>query len=159
MGTTPPLTVDQFVGEVRSFVRDFPQLNRLISGEESSDRMIRYCAVLAVDEWNVTPPLSGHSVTNFPSRSVLLHLTIIHLLASVGILKSRNSFAYSDGGFTVQTEEHDTRYMKWIQFFRSMGPASYRAVKDLKIALNIQGGWGAGVGSEYGWIHGWYGLT
>jgi len=157
--STPPLTENQFVGEVRAFMRDFPPLNRLISGEESSDRMIRYCATLAVDEWNTTPPLSGHGIANFPSRSVLLHLTVINLLTSVGILKSRNSFAYSDGGFQVQTEEHDSRYQRWIQMFRSMGPVSRQAIKELKIALNIQGGWGAGIGSEYGWIHGWHGTA
>ncbi len=157
--STAPLTEDQFAGEVRGFIRDFPELNRLISGEESSDRMIRYCAMIAVDEWNITPPLSSHSVATFPSRSVLLHLTVIHLLTSVGILKSRNSFAYSDGGFQVQTEEQDTRYQRWIQMFRSMGPASGKAIKDFKVALNIEGGWGSGVGSEYGWIHGWTGLT
>ena len=159
MGTTPPLSEDQFVGEVRDFVRDFPELNRLISGEESSDRMIRFCANLALDEWNTLPPLSGHAISNFPSRSILLYLTVIHLLSSVGLLKSRNAFAYSDGGFTVQTEEHDTRYQRWIQFFRTAGPAARQAMRELKVALNINGGWDAGVGSEYGWIHGWYGLT
>ena len=159
MSTSSPLTEDQFVGEVRGFIRDFPELNRLVSGEESSDRMIRYCSELAVDEWNVTPPLSSHTITNFPSRAILLRLTIINLLTSVGILKSRNSFAYSDGGFQVQTEEHDTRYQRWIQMFRTMGPASAQAIQKFKVALNIEGGWGSGVGSEYGWIHGWYGLT
>jgi hypothetical protein len=152
-----PLTEDQFVGEVRGFLRDFTELNRLISGEETSDRMVRYCISLAVDEWNTTPPLSSHEVSNFPSRGLLLHLTVINLLTSVGILKSRNSFAYSDGGFTVQTEEHDSRYQRWIQMFRSTGPASFQSIRNLKIALNLQGGWGAGLGSEYGLIHGWYG--
>jgi hypothetical protein len=156
MGTTPPLSTNQFIGEVRGFVRDFPGLNRLISGEESSDRLIRYCADLAVDEWNTTPPLSAHTIAKFPSRSVLLRLTICNLLTSVGILKSRNSFAYSDGGFQVQTEEHDTRYQRWIQMFRTMGPASAAAIQKLKVALNIEGGWDSGVGTEYGWIHGWY---
>ena len=160
MGTVPPpLTEDQFVGEVRDFLRDFPELNRLISGEESSDRMVRFCAYLALEEWNTTPPLTGHVMANFPSRTLLLYLTIIHLLTSVGILKSRNSFAYSDGGFQVQTEEHDTRYQRWIQLFRSAGPASQQAIQSLKVALNIKSGWGTGVGSEYGWISGWYGLT
>jgi hypothetical protein len=156
---TPSITESQFVGEVRDFMRDFPELNRLISGEESSDRMIRFAMYLAVDEWNVMPPLTGHTFSNFPSRGMLLYLTVIHLLTSVGILKSRNSFAYSDGGFTVQTEEHDTRYQRWIQLFRSAGPASFKSMRDLKIAMNIAGGWGTSVGSEYGWIHGWYGLT
>ena len=154
-----PLTEDQLVGEVRAFMRDHEELNRLISGEESSDRMIRFCVQLGLDEWNILPPLTGYTVANHPSRAMLLHLTIIHLLTSVGILKSRNSFQYSDGGFTVQSEEHDTRYQRWIQLLRSAGPASEASMQRLKIALNIRSGWGGGMESEYGWIHGWYGLT
>ena len=159
MSTTPSITEAQFIGEVRDFMRDFPELNRLISGEESGDRMIRFAMFLAVDEWNVMPPLTGYVFSSFPSRAMLLYLTVIHLLTSVGLLKSRNSFAYSDGGFTVQTEEHDTRYQRWIQLFRTAGPASRQSMKELKISLNIQGGWGTSVGSEYGAIQGWYGLT
>lgn len=154
---TAAITLSQFTGEVRAFMRDFDELNRLISGEESSDRMVQFAITLALDEWNTTPPLTGHSLSNFPSRGLLLYLTVIHLLTSVGILKSRNSFAYSDGGFTVQTEEHDTRYQRWIQLFRTAGPVAN--MQKLKISLNIVGGWDSGVGSEYGWIHGWYGLT
>jgi hypothetical protein len=135
-------------------MRDFPELNRLISGEESSDRMVQFCAWLALDEWNTTPPLSSHAFSDFPSRSLLLRLTIIQLLTSVGMLKARNRFTYNDGGFSVQTEEQDTLYMNWIQFLRSQVVPQMR---DLKTALNIEGGWDAGVGSEYGIIHGWYG--
>ena len=152
----PALAMEQFRSEVRGYVRDFPELNRLISGEESSDRMIEYCAFLALDEWNTTPPLSGNSIADFPSRIILLQLTICHLLTSVGILKSRNRFMYNDGGFSVQTEDQDTAYTRWIQLLRSQTePKMLR----LKVALNIRGGYGAGLSSEYGWIHGWYGLT
>lgn len=153
---TPPLELEQFKDEVRAWMRDFPELNRLISGEESSGRMVEYCVHLALDEWNTTPPLSSFTIENFPSRTILLHLTVIHLLTSVGILKSRNRFTYSDGGFSVQTEEQDGQYMNWIQLLRSqVNPR----IERLKVALNIEGGWGAGVHSEYGWIHGWYGAT
>jgi hypothetical protein len=155
----PQLTEDQLVGEVRAFMRDHEELNRLISGEESSDRLIRFAVHLALNEWNILPPLTGYSIGNFPSHATLLYLTVVHLLTSVGILKSRNSFAYSDGGFTVQTEEHDTRYQRWIQLLRAQGPASEASMQRHKVALNIQGGWGGGMGSEYGFIHGWYGLT
>ncbi len=151
-----PLTAEQFNSEVRAYVRDFPELNRLISGEESSDRMIEYCVFLALDEWNTTPPLSTHSISGFPSRGILLRLTLCHLLTSVGILKSRNKFSYTDGGFSAQTEDQDTSYTRWIQLLRSqLNPQILR----LKVALNINEGWGAGMGSEYGWINGWYGLT
>lgn len=152
-----PLTYENFSNEVRAFLRDFPELNRLISGEESSNRMIAYCAHLAVDEYNTTPPLlPPSSISNFPSRTILLQLTLIYLLTSVGILHSRNRFAYNDGGFSVETEQQEGLYQRWIQLFRSqLGPR----LQQLKVAKNIEGAWGGGVGSEYGWIHGWYGSS
>ncbi len=155
-----PLTYGDFIPEVRAFLRDFPELNRLISGEETSNRMIDYCAHLAVDEFNTTPPLTRFQIENFPSRTILLYFTICHLLTSVGILKSRNRFQYSDGGWSSDTEQQDTSYMNWIQLFR--GQVKPQA-QNLKIALNIEGGWGAGVPSEYSWVNsygwcgGWYG--
>ena len=157
MGSTPaPLTLTQFKSEVRNFVRDFPELNRLITGEESSDRMIEFCAFLALDEWNTTPPLSTNTFSDFPSRNILLYLTVIQLLTSVGLLKSRNKLVYNDSGFQVQTETQDDSYMRWISLFRSqVDPKVHR----LKIALNIAGAFGSGVGSEYGQLHGWYGFS
>jgi len=118
--------------------------------------MIEYCAHLAIDEFNTTPPLTKYGIGAFPSRTVLLYLTICHLLISVGILKSRNRFQYSDGGWSSDTEQQDSLYMNWAQLLRSQVKPQAQA---LKIAINIEGGWGAGVGSEYGWIHGWYGLS
>jgi hypothetical protein len=154
--TPPVLEFNTFVTEVRSFIRDWEELNRLISGEESSNRTIEYCIWLALDEWNTTPPLSGNSIEDFPSRLILLHLTVIHLLSSVGILKTRNRLTYNDGGFSVQTEEQDVGYQRWIQLFRQMVDPK---ILKLKVALNIESGWNAGVGSEYGWLYGWYGAT
>jgi hypothetical protein len=145
-----------FVQEVRDYIRDFPELNRLISQEETSNRLMAFCVWLAIDDWNTSPPLSSHGVSDFPSRVILLLLTIIYILQSVGILKSRNRFTYNDGGFSVQTETQDESYLRWIQLFRSQVDSK---VTRLKVALNIAGGWDAGVGSEYGWIHGWYGVT
>jgi hypothetical protein len=150
------LDLERFKSEVRGYIRDFPELNRLITGEESSDRMIQYCVFLALDEYNTTPPLSSNTVSDFPSRVILLQLTLIHLLTSVGILKSRNRFVYNDGGFSVQTEQQDSSYVQWISLLRSQVDPK---VTRLKIALNISGGYGASLPSEYAWINAWYGLS
>lgn len=157
--TAPPgvLTVEDFVSEVRAYIRDWKELNRIITGEESSDRMIAYAILLALDEYNTTPPLlSPVSIANFPSRVILLQLTLIHLLTSVGILKSRNRLSYSDGGWSVDTESQADEYPKWIQLLRSQVDARLVAVK---ISRNIEAAWGLGVPSEYAWLHGWYGAT
>lgn len=150
----PALAYESFIQEVRYYMRDWKELNRLIAGFESSDRMVGYCVWLALDEFNTTPPLTESTVADFPSRVILLQLTIIHLLTSVGLLKSRNRFNYNDGGFSVQTEVQDELYQRWIGMFRGQVNTQ---VQRLKVALNIAGAWGGGVGSEYSWIHGWYG--
>ena len=150
-----PISEDQFISEVRGFMRDHPDLNQLIYGEESTNRQIRFAAWLAIDEWNVRPPVSSATFATFPSRFILLFLTIIHLLTSVGLLKARNSITYNDGGFSVQDNEAQERlYKQWIQVLRAQVDP---VMRDLKISLNIAGGWGAGVGSTYGQLHGWYG--
>lgn len=156
MAILTALTMDQFISEVRGYLRDFSELNQLIAGEETSDRMIQFCVCLAIDEFNTLPPLSSYIVSNFPSRNILLQLTICHILTSVGILKSRNRLAYNDSGFSVDTESQDDRYVRWISLIRSQLNAQ---IRQLKTALNIADGYGASLGSEYGWIHGWYGIT
>jgi hypothetical protein len=153
--TPAALYLEKFKSDVSGYVRYFQELNRLIVGEESSDRMIQYCVFLALDDWNTTPPLASNTVSDFPSRVILLQLTIIHLLTSVAILKSRNRFVYNDGGFSAQTEEQDGAYLQMVALLRSqVDPKIIR----LKVALNIAGGYGAGLPSEYTWINSWYGL-
>lgn len=150
------LDLENFKSEVRGYIRDFPELNRLIVGEESSDRMIQYCVFLALDDWNTTPPLASNTVSDFPSRVILLQLTLIHLLTSVAILKSRNRFVYNDGGFSAQTEEQDGAYLQMAALLRSQVDPK---IMRLKVALNIAGGYGAGLPSEYTWINSWYGMS
>ncbi len=118
--------------------------------------MIEYCVCLALDEWNTTPPLSNNQIGTFPSRTILLNLSLCHLLQSVGILKSRNRFVYSDSGFSVETDKQDDRYTRWIGVLRTQ---TNPMVMRLKVALNIADGYGAGLSSDYGWINGWYGIT
>ena len=149
-----PLSEDQFPDEVRSFMRDHPELNRLISGGESSTRLIEDCMWLALDEWNTTPPLMNHRVENFPSRVLLLQLTLCHLLTSVGILRSRNRFRYNEGGFSAETDSQDGLYQRWIQLLRAQAAPG---MQSLKVSMNIASGWGGGIGSDYAFVHGWYG--
>lgn len=156
MALLTTLSMEQFISEVRGYLRDFAELNQLIAGEETSDRMIQYCVCMAIDEFNTSPPLSAFTVGNFPSRNILVNLTVCHILTSVGILKSRNRLSYSDSGFSVDTETQDDRYARWITLLRTQLNSQ---IMRLKVALNIQGGYGASLGSEYGWINGWYGIT
>lgn len=148
------LALDQFVTVVRAFMRDYPALNRLISGEEHSDRLIAWAVIDALDDFNTSPPFTGYGLNNFPAPSLLIRGTVIALLESVGLLMTRNHLNFSDGGIQVGISDKTPLVQSWIQLFSNKYE---QKKKDLKIALNIENGWGGGLHSEYLWTAGFYG--
>ena len=155
-GFTPSsnIALTHFVGIVRAFLRDYPELNRLIKGEEHSDRLIAWAVIDALDDFNSTPTFTAYQLTNFPSKSLLIRATVISLLESVGLLMTRNHLNFSDGGIQVGVSDKTPLVQSWIQLFTN----KYEDKKmKMKIALNIENGWGGGVHSEYLWTSGFYG--
>lgn len=148
------IAIERFVGVVRAFMRDYPELNRLIKGEEHSDRLIAWAVADALDDFNMTPPLTRYGLTNFPSKYLLLRGTVISLLESVGLLMTRNHLTFSDGGIQVGVSDKTPLVQSWIALFTNKYE---QKKKDLKIAMNIEGGWGNGLSSEYLWVNGFYG--
>jgi hypothetical protein len=145
----------QFIQVVRMVMRDYPELNRLIRGEEHSDRLIAWAILDVIDDWNTTPPLIGPvTISSFPSAHLLVQGTVVSLLKSAGLLMTRNAIAFSDGGFSYNTDK-TAALMAWIQLHDN----EYEKKKlRLKTATNIARAWGGGLHSEYLWISsGWYG--
>lgn len=148
------IALEQFVGVVRMYLRDSPELNRLIQGEEHSDRLIAWAIIDALEDFNVTPPFTAYQLTNFPSKSLLRQGAVINLLESVGLLMTRNHLNFSDGGIQVGVSDKTPLIQSWIQLFTN----KYEDRKNkIKIALNIENGWGGGIHSEYLWTSGFYG--
>lgn len=144
-----------FVSEVRHYLRDFPELNRLIDGQETSDRMLAWCVIDALDDINNTPPLLGnYTVENFPYRSLLLRGTVLTVLESVGILQTRNQLNFSDGGIQVGVSDKAPMIMQWINMLRG----SYEQKKQqYKIAVNITTALdGSSIISDYYFLGGYY---
>jgi hypothetical protein len=146
--------LENFVNQVRLYLRDYPELNRLIAGVENSNRQIVWAVMDAMDEFNTTPPFTHFSVGNFPSRHLLLRGTVISLLESVGLLQTRNHLAFNDGGIQVGINDKTPFIQSWLQLFRQ----SYEDKKiKLKVAYNIESGWGGGIFSEYRFTNNFYG--
>lgn len=144
----------QYVQMTRAFMRDYAELNRLIVGEEHSDRLIAWAVLDALNDINTTPPLQSFTLDSFPSVHLLLRGTVISLLESIGLLQTRNHLTFSDGGIQVGVSDKTPLIQSWIQLFRN----SYEEKKQrLLIALNIENAWGGGVSSEYLWTNGFYG--
>ena len=151
----PEARLEVAIAMIRLYMRDYPQLNRLIAGEESTDRMIAWAILDTIDDYNITPPLIGQTfVASFPSASLLREGAVSRLLESVAILSTRNYIQFSDGGTSVSF----TSNIPMIQNMAAMMRNSYEEKKlRLKTALNIAAGYGAGVHSDYYYTSSWYG--
>lgn len=156
-GATPAFA--QFVAGVRLYLRDYTALNRLIKGQETNDRMIAWCVVDAISEFNGMPPRLGtynfDSLMELHLQSLLRMGTVVRILESVGLLQTRNHLPFNDGGLSVAVSDKAPLLQSWID--RLKGDWKMQ-VKETKIAMNIESLFdgGAGVSSEYFAISGWY---
>ena len=158
-GSTPipaaSARMNEMIAYVRTYLRDFPELNRLTQGYENSPRMIAWAIVDALDDWNSTPPFIGSAtIETFPSKHLLCRGATIALLESVGLLQTRNQLTFSDGGITVSVSDKAPLIMSWLQMFK----ASYEEKKTrFKSSANIEMAMdGAGTFSEYFILNGIY---
>lgn len=142
-----------FVQLVRLFTRDFPELNRLIAGEESTDRQIAWAVFDALADFNGTPPFLGpitlEELLGAQQHNLMLRMTVISLIESVGMLQTRNHINYSNGGITVGVNDKTPLLMQWLQYFKA---TTDQMKQRVKVSMNIQGILGAtnsGVHSEY----------
>jgi hypothetical protein len=149
-----------FIQTVRLFMRDYPQLNRLTRGEESSDRMIAWAILDFLSDFSTTPPPLGRFTLDDLFEKGYQHLalrgTVTALLQSVGLLTTRNSLAFTDGGISVNLDK-TPQIMGWTRDFMS----KYEQLKvQVKVAMNIEQllGTTQGVFSEFYFVNGWYGF-
>lgn len=144
-------TLYNFIQTIRYWLRDFPELNRLIDGEEHSDRMILWAVIDAVDDFNATPPPISLRFEEIP-KSILKYGVVITLLQSLAFLSQRNSLAYSDGGITVNTDK-----LSHILQLQQMMQSAYEEKKRMwKTSRNISQGYDS-ISTEYRLLAGYYG--
>jgi hypothetical protein len=123
---------------VRLFMRDFAEINLLIRGEESSDRMIVWATQDFLSDFNGTPPFTGYSLEELFSRNLqnlCVRGTVITLMQSVMILHARNHLPFSDGGISVNINDKAPIIQSMLQLFQSAYEQNKRMVKT---ALNVE---------------------
>lgn len=157
-GTTP--AARSFVRVVREYLRDYPELNRLIAGEESTDRQILFAVSDAISEFNGTPPILGmyslEALLERGQHSLLLRMTACTLIESIGTLSTRNQINYSAGGVNVGVNDKTPLLMGWLKYYKA---TTAQMILRVKTQLNIEGMMGVpGIFSEYAVINGFYGL-
>ena len=143
--------MERLVPALRHFLRDYSELNRLIAGEESSDRFLTFAILDALDDFNLTAPITNYGPHEMPSVSLLLRGATISVLESVGLLQTRNQINYRDGDGILPLSDRTPLIMSWLQMFSNR----YEQKKQkLKIALNIDGALdkSVGISSEYSYV-------
>lgn len=126
-----------FVQTVRLYLRDFEELNRLIAGEESTDRMIAWAVLDALSNFNGTPHFTQATLDDLLAlnqQHLLLRMTVEALIESVGLLQTRNHINYSDGGINVGVNDKTPLLMNWLQYYRSY---TEQLKQRVKVAMNI----------------------
>lgn len=145
-------TTKHFVQMVRLYLRDYSELNRLIAGEETNDRMIAWAVMDAVSDFNGTPQFTNFTLDELLDKqlhSLMLRLTVIAIIESVGLLQTRNQLNYSTGGINVGINDKTPLLMNWLQYFKGVTEPKKTQVK---VAMNIEsilGPSNIGLHSEY----------
>ncbi len=162
MGDIPGLSAqfNAFIHVMRLWMRDYPQLNRLIRGVEHSNRLIAWAVLdFLLSDFNSTPPPLGQftleQLLDLGYTSLARRGTAIALIESVGLLQTRNQLNFSDGGINVGISDKTPQLMQWLNMFQS----KYEQDKTkIKISMNINEIIGErGVHSEYAFVNGFYG--
>jgi len=140
------------IQSVRLFTRDFSELNLLIRGEESSDRMVAWATVDFLSDFNGTPHLTNYSLDDLFSlnlQSFCVRGTVISLMQSLMIFYARNHLPFSDGGLSVSINDKAPIIQSMLGLFQSAYEQQKRLVKT---SLNVEGIMDAspsGVHSDY----------
>lgn len=135
------LTPDQ----VRLFIRDQIEYNRLIDELEFTDERIQFAMDLTLDMFNVMTPVTTYLMVEFPNRYLLLMGTLGNLFRGEAAMAARNQMSYSDGGLTIPIEERFEYYTNLADRYSTQFS---QMAQQLKIYNNIADGWGD-VDSDY----------
>ena len=137
-----------FIGVVRDYLRDHPELNRLTEGVESSDRMIGWAVLDAVSLFNGTPHLTNFTLRQLLDRNqhhLLLRMAVVAVLESVMLLQSRNQLSYSAGGTSVAISDKAPMLNGFVQYFKA---STDQLLQRVKVAMNISEALDGAVGAH-----------
>ena len=148
------ITVADYLTSFRNYIKDKEALNRLLKfSEENTDDELEMYLQMSLSFLNsIGPPiLSYFDFSTFPLPALLIHQAAIEAMISNSILSSRNDVTYNNGGITVKISDGN-RYLNVIQVMLRMADKELEMFKQMKIAANINGGYG-GVFSPFARLH------
>ena len=125
--------------DVRIFLQDLPEVNRVLGKEEFTPEQIDVATKMSAAAYNEMAPFSSYTHQSFPF--IYLHLlgTVIHLLKGKILEKQRNRLQHQTDGVVLDEEAAADYYAAMMKELS----VEFRAkAKESKIAINIARGWG-----------------
>lgn len=113
-----PESVVGIVSYVREFMRDIPELNRLVVGLDHSNRLLVWAFVDTVQDLHDNAPVGMHFPLTTLPKSILRKGMVAYALESRSILSARNQLSYVDGQERIDSENTNL-YLSLAQMFRS----------------------------------------
>lgn len=158
--TNPTLSPEQtfqfVIDYIRSYLRDYPELNRLLDEEETDNRQLQWQIIGVLDDIsNTPPPLGRYDITQVPLM-ILVKGVLAEVMMSVAVLNLRNSLRYTDGQISVDLDKYQA-LVSLSQIFRGEYDAKLR---NWKTSQNVSQCYQTvtGVHSEYYYLAaGYYG--
>ena len=136
------------IQDIRNEIRDIEGMNE-ISRLELTDHEIADEIVQALDEFNMAPPFfANYGVDNFPDRVLLINMSMQNCLEILIRWHARNQFSATDAGLEIPIHE---QWQPIQAIVDRLDAKNDKKMAQLKTMLNIQRGWGGGVGSPIGW--------
>jgi len=140
--------LQSYADAVRTFMRDRPDLNRLIEGEEHGDDRRKKAIMEALDILNSVPPITDFTLEDCPFRTYLQDLSCSRLLQSLLFLLERNELKVVDGGGVGAVKTQIDRAAQTAAYIRKEVIPMLQEAKraySLGLALDASGS----VGSYY----------
>ncbi len=140
------------VQSVRFFMRDFAELNLLLRGEETSDRMLEWATYDFLSDFNGTPPFTAFSLNElvaYNMQNFAVRGTVISVLQSLMIIYARNHLPFSDGGLSVNINDKAPIIQSMLGLFQASYEQKLRMIKtSINVGLMLDGG-PSGLHSDY----------
>lgn len=134
----------ELIDDIRTFLSDKPEFNRLIEGSEFNDDQMKLAVRLWLQRFNSTPPKLVTQYTDltqqdFPVWHLVFDGVMIQLLIMGGIVNTRNFLNFNDGGVSFTVNDKGQAYQGWIGMMISSHQAE---VANVKAAMNAEEAYG-----------------
>lgn len=140
------------IDDIRLYCKDDAALNILLEGQyQSSDELIELCIKLAVDDFNIVPPVSQYTSVNFPSSGTLIYGVLHHLCNAEAERQLRNQITFNAQGLGANIDDKFPQYNQLAMYYKQLFEAK---IKEMKTQANMEKAWG-GSFSPYAGLNEW----